>query len=83
MWGLITAFAVVGGLVAAAYREKADPVIKPAWQKTRLAMLAGTPIQPLTLGQAEDGVVLSRKLGEHVLEKRFILLAQELKKRRR
>ncbi len=82
MWGLITAFAVVGGLVAAAYREKADPVIKPAWQKTRLAMLAGTPIKQLTLGQAEDGVVLARKLGEHDLERRFAVVAIRLKKGR-
>jgi hypothetical protein len=82
MWGLITAFAMVGGLIAVAFREKDEPVIKPAWQKIRLAVLAGTPIDQLTLGQAEDGVVLARKLGEHDLERRFAVVAIRLKKGR-
>jgi hypothetical protein len=83
MWGLITAFAVVGSLVAAAYREKSEPFIKPALQKARLALLAGTPANQLTLAQAEDGVVLSRKLGESDLERRFAAVAMQLKKGRR
>jgi hypothetical protein len=83
MWGLITAFAVVGSLVAVAYREKADPVIKPALQKSRLAMLARMPASRLTLDQAEDGMVLSRKFEEHDLEKRFAAVAKQLKKGRR
>jgi hypothetical protein len=83
MWGILIAFAAVGGLVAVACREKDDPFIKPAWQKTRLAMLAGTPANQLTLAQAEDGVVLSRKFEERDLEKRFATVAKQLKKGRR
>jgi hypothetical protein len=83
MWGILIAFAAVGGLVAVACREKDDPFIKPTWQKIRLATLAGTPANQLTLAQAEDGVVLSRKLGEKVLERRFAMVARRLKEGRR
>ena len=47
MWGLFTAFAVVGGLVIFAYREKADPILKPALQKAKLARLARLPISKI------------------------------------
>ena len=82
MWGLITAFALVGGLVISACREKTDPIIKPALQKLKLAALASIPIKRLTLDQAEDGVILSRRLGEDDLERRFALVARKLKTRR-
>jgi len=79
MWGLLTAFAAVGGLVAVAGREKDEPFIKPALRRARLAMLSKIPIGKLTLEQAEDGVVLSRKLGERDLESRFAMVARRLK----
>ena len=82
MWGLITAFALVGGLVAFACREKANPILKPALWKIRLARLASIPTGRLTLDQAEDGVILSRRLGEDDLERRFALVARKLKTRR-
>ena len=82
MWGLLTAFAMVGGLVAAAYREKDEPFIKPALQEARLAMLMRIPIGRLTIPQADDGVVLSRKLGKPDLEKHFAMVAMRLKKGR-
>lgn len=82
MWGLITAFAAVGGLVALAFREKADPILKPALQRAKLAKLASIPARRLTLDQAEDGVILSRRLGENDLEQRFAAVAKKLKTRR-
>jgi hypothetical protein len=82
MWGLFTAFAVVGGLVIFAYREKADPILKPALQKAKLAKLARLPASRLTLDQAEDGMVLSRKFEEHDLERRFAKVVMTLKTKR-
>jgi hypothetical protein len=50
--------------------------------KIRLARLARLPGRKLTLDQAEDGVVLSRRLGEPDLEKRFAKVATSLRSRR-
>ena len=83
MWGLIAAFVAVGGLVALTCREKDEPVIKPTLEKIRLARLARIPTSRLTLDGAEDGVVLSRRLGEKDLEKRFAVVAIALRKHRR
>lgn len=82
MWAVLIAFTIVGGLVTVAYREATDPVIKPDWQKLKLARLASIPIRKLTLDQAEDGVVLSRRLGEHDLERHFAIVTRELKTKR-
>ena len=68
--------------MALAFREKAEPVIKPAWQKLRLARLASIPARKLTLDEAEDGVILSRRLDEHDLERRFAMVAKKLRTRR-
>lgn len=81
MWGILAALGIVGGLVAATCREKSDdPVIKPALQRARLARLAGK--RRLTLPEAEDGVVLSRKLGEADLARKFERVASRLKQAR-
>jgi hypothetical protein len=82
MWGIVTAFAAVTGLVVLAFREKADPVIKPALQKARLARLARMSPGKLSLDEAEDGMVLSRHFGERDLEKRFASVANALRKKR-
>ena len=72
----------VGSLVAIAQHEAAEPTIKPAIWKLRLARLASLPRKKITLDQAEDGVILSRRLGEKDLEGRFEELAKVLRKRR-
>ena len=82
MWGLITALAAVGSLIAIAQHEAAEPTIKPAIWKLRLAKLALLPERKITLDQAEDGVILSRRLGEKELETRFETLAKILRKKR-
>ena len=82
MWGLIIALVAVGSLVAIAQHEAAEPTIKPAIWKIRLAMLASLSRKKLTLDQAEDGVILSRRLGEKDLEKRFEAVAKVLRKSR-
>jgi len=82
MWGVLIAFVLVGGLVKLSFREATDPVIKPAVEKLRLAKLAAMPPSRLTLDQAEDGVVLSRRLGEKELARRFAMVVKVLKTRR-
>ena len=82
MWGLITALVAVGSLIAIAQHEAAEPTIKPAIWKLRLAKLASLPKKKITLDQAEDGVILSRRLGEKDLEKRFEGLARDLRTKR-
>ena len=82
MWGLLIALGTVGGLMSLALREASEPTIKPALMRHRLATLAKVPIVRLTLDQAEDGVVLSRKLGESELERRFSQAAIILRKHR-
>jgi hypothetical protein len=82
MWGLITALVAVGSLIAIAQHEAAEPTIKPAIWKLRLARLAALPRMKITLDQAEDGVILSRRLGEKNLEKRFEDMAKVLRKKR-
>jgi hypothetical protein len=83
MWALVTALAAVGGLVVLACHEKDEPSIKPALEKLKLARLARLPTSRLSLDEAEDGVVLSRRLGEKDLEKRFAAVAFALRKQRR
>jgi hypothetical protein len=82
MWGLLIAFGAVGGLISLSLREAAEPTIKPALLKRRLAKLARTPRKALTLDQAEDGVVLSRRLKESDLERRFVTVASSLRSKR-
>lgn len=79
MLAMIIAFAAVGGFMAFAYRESDKPVVKPALQKLRLARLARISTNKITLDEAEDGVVLSRRFGEHDLEKRFAKVVRDLR----
>ena len=72
----------VGGFVALAHRQAAEPTIKPALLKLRLSRLAKMPVKNLTLDQAEDGMVLSRKFNEPDLEREFAKVATMLKSRR-
>jgi len=82
MWGLFITISAISGLVVLAHRQAAEPTIKPALMKLRLASLARMPERKLTLDQAEDGVVLSRRLGEPGLERQFAMVASSLRSRR-
>ena len=82
MWGLILSIGAVSSLVVVAHHQAAEPTIKPALMKHRLARLARMPRKKLTLDQAEDGVVLSRRLGEPDLERRFAAVAKSLRTKR-
>ena len=78
MWGLLAAVGIVGALVALANVEKSDePVVKPAVEKLKLAWLARR--RRLTLPEAEDGLVLSRRLGERDLARKFERVVRQLK----
>ena len=82
MWGLFITIGAISGLVVLAHRQAAEPTIKPALLRMRLAKLARMPGNSLTLDQAEDGVVLSRKLGEPDLERRFAAVVKSLRSKR-
>lgn len=78
MWGVLAALGIVGALVVFTNVEKSDePVLKPAVEKVRLAWLARK--RSLTLPEAEDGLVLSRRLGERDLERKFERVVRRLK----
>ena len=82
MWGLLISIGAVSGFVVLAHHQAAEPNIKPALMKLRLARLARIPGRKLTLDQAEDGVVLSRRIGEPDLERRFAKVAASLRSKR-
>ena len=82
MWGLFITIGAISGLVVLAHRQASEPTIKPAILRLRLSRLANMPSGKLTLDQAEDGVVLSRRLGETGLERQFAMVASSLRSRR-
>lgn len=78
MWGVLAAIGVVGALVVFTNVEKSDePVVKPAVEKLKLAWLVRK--RSLTLPEAEDGLVLSRRLGERDLARKFERVVRRLK----
>lgn len=78
MWGVLAAVGIVGALVVLTNTEKSDePVVRPALEKVKLAWLVRR--RRLTLSQAEDGLVLSRRLGERDLARRFEREVRRLK----
>jgi hypothetical protein len=83
MWGLLAALGSVGLLARVAMVEKSDdPVLRPALQRKRLSgILAASERRRLTRAEAEDGLVLSRRLGEAGLARRFEREVSELRKR--
>lgn len=82
MGAVIAALAIVTGLVVAAIKSTTRPVKNIEWAKIRLAHLARKPVKKLTLDEAEDGVVLSRRLGQRDMGKEFAKHAARLRKKR-
>ena len=85
MWGLLAALGVVAGLARLATVEKSDdPVLRPALQRRRLAkIVAESGRRRLTRTEAEDGLVLSRRLGEGRLARRFEALVRDARESRK
>ena len=81
MWGLIIAFGLVGGLVKVAYGQSVEPTFKPAWRKAKLVRLVKIPLDKLKLDQAEDGAVLAREFGSPIIERKFLTVAERLKRK--
>ncbi len=73
MLGLVAVVGGIVGLVSLAWHEKEDPTIGPVIARARLSHLTKIAPGRLTLAQASDGVVLSRRLGIRELETRFSL----------
>ena len=82
MWGPIITLAAVGSLIAIAQHEAAEPTIKPGSGSSGSPSWPSCREKKITLDQAEDGVILSRRLGEKELETRFEALAKILRKKR-
>jgi len=82
VWGLLAALGIVGGLARLAMAEKSDdPVLRPALQRGRLAkILAASRRRRLTRTEAEDGLVLARRLGEDGLAERFGKMVRETRR---
>jgi len=79
---VLVALGLIGGIVAFAVRETLDPTVKPYFMKKKLAALAKKKDSELKLDEAEDGIVLARRLNLPALERRFLLVAQALRKKR-
>ena len=74
MGAVLLAFGLVGGIVGLAAAQADNPTIKRFLQKRRLASIAKKPDSRLTLLEAEDGVLLSRRYMEENPSNRFLLL---------
>ena len=81
MWALLIAFGFVGGLVRVAWGQAAEPTLRPAWRRAKLARLARIPERLLRLDQAEDGLVLSREFKAPDLAEKFGKIATRLKQK--
>jgi hypothetical protein len=73
MGAILLAFGLVGGIVGLAAAQADNPTIKRFLQKRRLYSLAKKPDSKLTLLEAEDGVLLSRRYMAEDPSNRFLL----------
>jgi hypothetical protein len=80
MLGILMGIGVVLGLGRLALSRADDPAPGRDWEAGELARLAS--LTRLTLDQAEDGLVLSRRYGRRDLERRFAVVVSRLRKTR-
>ena len=73
MGAVLLAFGLVGGIVGLAAAQAENPTIRRFLQKRRLTSLARKPDSKLTLLEAEDGVLLSRRYMQEDPSNRFLL----------
>jgi hypothetical protein len=78
--GILAGITVIVGLGRLALSRADDPVRGRDWEAGKLAKLAS--LETLTLDQAEDGLVLSRRYGRRDLERRFASEVSRLRKMR-
>jgi hypothetical protein len=74
MGAVLLAFGLVGGIVGLAAAQADNPTIKRFLQKRRLCSIAKKPDGKISLLEAEDGVLLSRRYMEEEPSNRFLLL---------
>jgi hypothetical protein len=80
---LLLALGVVAGIVKLAFDQQEDPTIRRALEKRRLLSIARTRDEAVTLPEAEDALVLSRRHDLPPLTKRFTKLVVSIKKAHR
>ena len=73
MGAVLLAFGLVGGIVGLAAAQADNPTVKRFLQKRRLASIAKKPDSKISLLEAEDGVLLSRRYMEENPSNRFLL----------
>jgi hypothetical protein len=77
---LLLALGLVSGIVGLAVNQADDPTIRRFLQRRRLDAISRKPDRFVTLPEAEDGIVLSRRFGEKFLLSRFTKLVASIKK---
>ncbi len=80
MLPLLLSIGFVGGLVALAIKDTADPAIKPAWEINRLKQLKAQG--RWTLDQAEDTLTLAKRYKDSEAEKKFTRIVALLRAKR-
>ena len=80
MGALLLALGLVSGIVGLAVNQADDPTIRRFLQRRRLDAISRKPDRFVTLPEAEDGIVLSRRFGEKLLLSRFTKLVASMKK---
>ena len=73
MGAILLAFGLVGGIVGLAAAQADNPTIKRFLEQRRLGLLAKKRDGKLTLLEAEDGVLLSRRYMGEKPSNRFLL----------
>lgn len=81
MLAVFLALGLVGGLIGFAAREAVSPTIKPDMEIRRLEKLK-KKFPMVTLDEAEDGAVLSRRYGDKGFEGKFVKAVLALRKNR-
>ena len=64
MGAILLALGLVAGIVRLAISQADDPSIKRFLQRKRLDAIARKPDSAITLSEAEDALVLARRLGD-------------------
>ena len=71
MVAILIAFGLVGGIVKLAVDQANDPTIRRFLQKRRLVAILKKREPSVTLSEAEDGLAITRYLGDEVLHRKF------------
>lgn len=82
---LLPVVLAVGGVVALTalgMKRSLDPSVKAGAERAKLAKLKARPASGLSIDEAEDGLVLSRRYGDAAGEIYFAKLKEALRRRR-